>query len=104
MCAYRTTTFPPPRTCSTVFGLTQLLENQRPPFLLHTVMPIVSSLPGSPLSVIVTCSDALPSTGIGALGFVLCRIPALRFNAPVPGFGAGATGEVRYVIWLPWIS
>src|SRR5215217_5803994 len=103
MCAYRTTTFPPPRTCSTVFGLTQLLENQRPPFLLHTVMPIVSSLPGSPLSVIVTCSDALPSTGIGALGFVMSWMLALPLNVAVPGFVAVATVVVRDVIELPLI-
>src|SRR6266487_4289485 len=57
---HRTTRFPPPRSCSTVRTPFQLLENQRPPDLFQTVITMLSAAPGSPLSVIVTCSVAFP--------------------------------------------
>lgn len=40
--AYRTTRFPPPRDCCTILMPSHLLENQRPPALFRTAMPIVS--------------------------------------------------------------
>ena len=45
---------PPPSFCWTVFVPFQFDENQRPPLLFHAVMPIVSFVPGCPLSVIST--------------------------------------------------
>ena len=61
----RTTRFPPPSVRSAVFVPVQLLANQSPPLLFHTVTARVSEEPGSPLSVILTWSVALPSSGIG---------------------------------------
>src|SRR3990172_4344474 len=79
-----TTRFPPLSVCSTVDVPLQLLENQRPPDFFQTVMPIVSLFPGSPLSSMVTCSVAFPSTGHVLNGFVMSWILALPLNMALP--------------------
>jgi hypothetical protein len=65
--------------------LLQLLENQTPPLLFQTVMPIVSLVPGLPLSVIVTWRVALPSIEIVEVGFVMSWMLALPLNVAVDG-------------------
>src|SRR5207244_12209518 len=64
-----TSRLPPPSGCSTVAGgvPTQLVENQIPPDPFQSVMPMVSLLPGVPLSGILNCKAALfPATADGA--------------------------------------
>src|ERR1041384_8592074 len=82
--AQRTCRFPPPRTCASVFVPLHLLENHRPPDLFQTVMAMVSELPGSPLSVIVTCRVAFPSIEMMFSGFVMSWMLALPLNVAAP--------------------
>src|SRR5437870_9114738 len=62
-----TSRLPPPSTCSALAGglPTQLVENQIPPDAFQSVMPMVSLLPGEPLSVILNCKALLPDTENG---------------------------------------
>src|SRR5690349_14346057 len=76
---------PPLRLCSTVFAPSHWLENQRAPLLLHTVMPVMSALPGSPLSVIVSWIVAFPSIEVGASGLVMSWMLAFPLNVPMQG-------------------
>ena len=81
-------------TCSIVFVPAQLLENQTPPSLFQSVMPMDSVEPGSPSSVIVTWSDTLPSTEMWLSGSVMSRMFALPLKVAVQGKAAVAFGHV----------
>src|SRR5437899_9333230 len=82
-----TSTLPPPSTCSTVAGgvPTQLVENQIPPDPFQSVMPMVSVLPGEPLSVMLNCKALLPETENGASGLVMSWMLALPLNCALQG-------------------
>jgi hypothetical protein len=75
---------PPLNVCCTVFEPSQPLANHSPPDLFHRVIPIASLVPGSPLSVNVSCKQALPSTGIVFTGSVMSWMLALPLNVAVP--------------------
>src|SRR5213594_1310428 len=84
-----TSRLPPPSTCSALAGglPTQLVENQIPPDPFQSVMPMVSLLPGEPLSVILNCNELPPPPGTetGASGLVMSWMLALPLNCALQG-------------------
>ncbi len=93
---------PPASCCSTVFVPFQALANATAPDLCQTVIAIESLVPGSPWSVIVSCSIAPPSTENGSRGFVTSRMFALPVRVAVAGLVLPAAGcAARDVIAVP---
>src|SRR5262249_61564445 len=96
---------PPAKPGWGVWWPPQGLATHSPPFLFQTVMPMVSG--GEParglLSVIVTCSVALPSTDTGASGLVMSWMLALPVKVAAAGDVVVAGWIASELITLPLI-